>query len=151
RWSAKSVAIALCLLAVLAAGVGASFWPFKTKQAVSSTREILPPEARADFQTVATSPPDVDLGLGLSERETLANLLDQAFTTPTAFRGTEESGMARQLATLPVEAAPEIKKPAPPSAAQVFKRRQKLSEAELKRELRWAAEIPPMTTASMAR
>ncbi len=153
RWSVKSLAIALCLLAVLAAGVSASFWPFGKKQAVSSARDISPPAAAVDFQTPAPSQPEVNLGLGLAGGQTLACLLEQAFTTPTASRGVEDSVAIRQVATLPVAAAPEVKmaRPAPQSTPYVFKRRQKLSEDELKRELRWAKEIPPMTSATTSR
>jgi HEAT repeat protein len=40
--------------------------------------------------------------------------------------------------------------PAPAPPVNVFKRRQKLSEEDLKRDLRWTKEIPAMTSANMA-
>jgi HEAT repeat protein len=139
-------------LGILAAGVSASFWPFGKKSVAPLTENVLQPSVQVALPSVAPSQEDANLTFVLPDGQTLAGLLDTAFVTPAAFRGSEESDMVRQVLLLPVAAAPEVKmaKPAD-SVAHVFKRRQKLSEEELKRDLRWAKEIPPMTTATTSR
>jgi HEAT repeat protein len=61
-----------------------------------------------------------------------------------------EPEMEKQRAAVPAPPAAIAQPldPAPVSTTHVFKRRQKVSEEDLKKELRWAKEIPPMTSAT---
>ncbi len=150
--SRKSLAIAAGILLVIVAGVSALYLRNGSAPAPSPSPETFPPLAQVELRTPAADSPEMTLGLDLPNGQTMAVLLDRSFTTPPGFRGSLEPESEKQLAAVPAPPPAVAKQPnpAPASTAHVFKRRQKLSEEDLKKELRWAKEIPPMTSATMS-
>lgn len=152
RRSDKSLVFAACMLLVIVAGASAYFWRTGAEPTASPALVSSPSAAQIEKPPSPVTQPSPPPGFDLPDGQTLAVILNHALTTPSALRGSAETGTERQLTIVPepptVLAKPANPKPAPTTT--VFKRRQNLSEDDLKRELRWAKEIPPMTSATIS-
>jgi HEAT repeat protein len=152
QWSKKGATFVAILSLTLVAGISAVYLRARPEPGANLIPEILPPITQVETRSLPVAQTDLNSDFDWLESQTLGGLLERSLTTPMVYREPTEGWTDRQVAPIqePPVAVAKIPKVVPATLVKVFKRRQNLSEEDLKRELRWAKEIPPMTSATMA-
>jgi HEAT repeat protein len=145
--------LVVSLLLLIVTGAGAYFWRARSDLAASriEDRELRIEEDGFLRSSIFDSPSLVsDSSGGPTPPIAWDNWLASALVTPPADRGLMELDHDKKLATFQAPAPGIAKRQDAPSSslARPFKRRNHLSEEELLKDLRWAKEIPPMTSAT---